>query len=486
MPTECKAVLAAILAAVVVLESPHVPPPLEPTRMRILYVVHGFPPDTWAGTEVYTLELALAMQRRGHEVTVVTRAPAEGDEPEWSVRADEFQGLRVLRVARRVDCLSLGESYRPEGARPVFEALLDELRPELVHFQHLLHLSVDWIEVARARGIPTVYTANDYWPLCARVQLQRPDGRRCPENQGMGCMPCVKDKPPRLVPAARALFPLANPLLSWLRRSAPATGRLARFTRFWVDLRERQEHVVPAFASVDLTIAPSRFLRERLLATGRFDPARVVHSDYGMRPAHPLERVPAPDGVLRFGFIGTLVPYKGIEVLLRAMQRSRSRACRLEVFGSFEPERDEYHARLAALARDSAVRFHGRFDNARLAEIYRELDLLVVPSTWFENSPLVIHEAFLHRTPVVTSDIGGMAELVRDGVDGLHFAVGDEASLARALARTLDEPDLLERLSRDFPRYKTLVQDAEEMEARYVGLLQERVTGAPASPPTLI
>jgi hypothetical protein len=112
------------------------------------------------------------------------------------------------------------------------------------------------------------------------------------------------------------------------------------------------------------------------------------------------------------------------------------------------------------------VKFHGVFDNRDIAAVHERIDALVVPSVWYENSPITIHEAFLLGTPVITSDIGGMAELVRDGVDGLHFKVGDPASLARTVVRLLDEPGLLERVSRG-RGVKTMAEDAREMEARY-------------------
>jgi hypothetical protein len=116
------------------------------------------------------------------------------------------------------------------------------------------------------------------------------------------------------------------------------------------------------------------------------------------------------------------------------------------------------------------VEFRGRFDNARLSEVYAEIDVLIVPSVWFENSPITIHEAFLTHTPVIASDIGGMAEYVRDGVDGLHFKVGDDADLAAKMQRFLDEPGLVERLSKDWIPIKTIAEDAAVTEFRYRAL----------------
>jgi glycosyltransferase involved in cell wall biosynthesis len=398
----------------------------------------------------------------------------------------------VWRVIRRVERLPIRESYRPARAPEVFRSVLDRVAPDVVHFQHLLHLSAELVHVAKERALPCVITCNDYWPLCARVQMIRPDGVRCEENQGMGCLVCLKERDYRTIPRARHWFPLAHPLVHALRigaREGTLTARtlervlgrsrekLALQAAQWFALRERQDFVLGCYSAADLVLAPSRFLRDKLLATGRFDPERLVHSDYGMRvPAlRGLAKSKDPKGRVRFGFVGSLVAYKGVDVLVAAMSRLAGRPCRLSIFGDFRPDEDAFHARLQELARGGDVEFRGRFENQRLAEIYREIDVLVVPSVWYENSPLTIHEAFLEHTPVVASGIGGMAELVRDGVDGLHFRAGDAEDLAAKLARFVDEPGLAAELSRDWMHVKSIEQDGAEMETRYRALLAGRV-----------
>jgi glycosyltransferase involved in cell wall biosynthesis len=172
---------------------------------------------------------------------------------------------------------------------------------------------------------------------------------------------------------------------------------------------------------------------------------------------------------VRFGFVGSLVWYKGGEVMLRAMKRLPPARASLEVHGEFRPKEDPHHATLARLAGPN-VRFHGGFDNADVARVYSGIDVLLVPSLWWENSPITIHEAWLTKTPVVASGIGGMKEFVRDGVDGLHFAVGDDADLAAKMRRFLDEPGLLARLAADPPQVKTIEEDAAATEYRYRAL----------------
>ena len=441
--------------------------------MRILYVVHGFPPDTWAGTEVYTLELARAMRARGHEVAIATRAPPKDEEdPDWTVDEESFDGLRVHRIRRRVGKLPIAETFRPEAAVAAYFQVLDRERPDVVHVHHVLHLAVDIVPATRTLGIPCIVTLNDYWGLCSRVQLLRPDGVRCERNQGMGCFPCVKDKSPRLVPLAKAAAPIVQPVAAVLdaafRKPGRKRNRLARFARSWLDLSERHAYVLGKLAQADLLVAPSAFLRERFLETGFFDPGKIVHSDYGTRvPAGPHVHAKRASKIVRFGFVGSLVEHKGVATLVEAASRLDPARAELGVHGAFRPEDDDFHARLEARAHGAPVRFRGPFVHDRIGEIHEGIDVLVVPSLWFENSPLTIHEAFLHGTPVVASGIGGMKELVREGVDGFHARPGDATHLASVLQRFVDDPSLAGRLARNLPRVKTLDEDVLETERRY-------------------
>lgn len=446
----------------------------EDGALNLLYVVHGFPPDTWAGTEIYTQNLATEMQRRGHRVTVLTRAPAAGDEPDFTVREDEFQGLRVLRMTSRLAHTRLSESYSNPRAEDVFRRIVAEEKPDLVHFQHLIHTSAGLVEVAKEAGLPTVVTCHDYWALCPRVQLIRPDGKRCDENMGAGCFLCVKEEALDHVERVKKLGEAGADALQGLARDASVGeafgGTSQRRGEEYLDLRARETVVPAAYASADLRISPSRFLREQYLASGAFDPHTFLFSDNGMRTDHvrALEKTPS-GGKVRLGFIGSLVWYKGGKELIEAMKLLEGEDVVLSFHGDFKPDSDPHHAELAEIA-PSNVEFKGRFDNARLSEVYADIDVLIVPSTWVENSPITIHEAWLTKTPVVASNIGGMAEYVRDGVDGLHFEVGDPKDLARVLRRFTQEPGLLEELSQDFPAVKTIEDNAAETEFRYRAL----------------
>lgn len=435
---------------------------LAERKLSLLYVVHGFPPDTWAGTEVYTLNLAREMQRRGHRVTILARGPGvEDGPPDFSVVAGEFEGLRVLRLVHRLQHRSIRDTFERPEIEAAFREVLDAERPDLVHFMHLIHFSAGLVDIARERGLKTVITCHDFWSICARVQLIRPDGVRCEENMGLGCFLCIREKNLGQIEILKRFDSVARPLLTKLFEGIAAVA----------DVADRNETVLAAYRSADLRISPSRFLRSKLVDTAGFDPETLLFSDNGMATdsLRDFKKRPDPDGRIRFGFVGSLVWYKGAEIMLRAMRRLQGTATVLAIHGDFDPESDPHHAALAKLA-GSNVAFRGRFDNAKLAEVYRDIDVLLVPSIWWENSPITIHEAFLTGTPVVASGIGGMAEYVRDGVDGLHFAVGDDADLAAKMRRFLEEPGLASKLARGAPAVKTIEQDAAVTEARYRAL----------------
>ena len=103
-----------------------------------------------------------------------------------------------------------------------------------------------------------------------------------------------------------------------------------------------------------------------------------------------------------------------------------------------------------------------------------KVDWTVVPSTWWENSPVVIQEAFHQGRPIIASDIGGMAEKVRDGIDGLHFHVSNPESLAEAMTRAIREPDLWQRLRGGIRPPSTATEAARQHAALFTRLIERR------------
>jgi glycosyltransferase involved in cell wall biosynthesis len=176
-----------------------------------------------------------------------------------------------------------------------------------------------------------------------------------------------------------------------------------------------------------------------------------------------VRRVRQKHDPLRVGFFGQLSRLKGINVLFDAakvLEDDGIRGITFEVHGHYRGQPLEFQVemqeRIKGLGRN--VRFHGAYDPTRTDVLMRGVDVTIVPSIWWENSPVVIQEAFRNRRPVICSDIGGMSEKVRDGKDGWHFPVGNAAALAALLKRLADEPDTVQAMSESM-QYPPSIQE---------------------------
>ena len=173
-----------------------------------------------------------------------------------------------------------------------------------------------------------------------------------------------------------------------------------------------------------------------------------------------------------------LTPFKGIDVLLRAMARlGPAFDGQLQIHGAgYAEQPEEMRAEIARLLEETraTVIDAGPYEHTQLPQLMADTDWVVVPSVWWENSPLVIQEAFMHGRPVICSGIGGMAEHVQDRVSGLHFAVGDDQSLADVIWEAAIRPDLWNQLQGGLPSVRTIEDHAGALGRIYAQALERR------------
>jgi glycosyltransferase involved in cell wall biosynthesis len=469
-----------------------VPRPLpDGYRLKILMVVHGFPPDSWAGVEVLSLTLARALRRRGHEVVFFIRTPGTEDEQDRELYPSEFDGFSVHRYVNRLGISGVDETYRFRPAEEAFMTVLEAERPDVVHVQHMIHLSTGIVDRCRGVGVPCVATVSDFWPSCPKVQRIRPDRSNCTRaTPGLGCAACVKDKPGWIEPLAKLDKLLGGLPRAWAEsvpQSVPAhPPGLAKSKEDAASLVRRESWMAEVLSRTDGLVVPSTCLKQDLIKLG-VPREHVAISAYGMdttwleggRP----ERVERSSGEpFRVGFVGSIVWYKGLSVLAEAVALLPPGSARLHVHGDdvggadpvVQEEVGREVAAATAAAGEGNIVFHGRFDHERLGELHAGLDALVVPSLWQEAYGITVREAHLTGTPLVASDIAGIAEGVRDGVDGLLFPVGDAQALAACLKRLMDEPGLGPALAQAAPPVRTDDEEAIEAEWRYRQLVTAR------------
>jgi glycosyltransferase involved in cell wall biosynthesis len=168
------------------------------------------------------------------------------------------------------------------------------------------------------------------------------------------------------------------------------------------------------------------------------------------------------------GFVGGIYQSKGVHVLVRAFRRLEPDEAELHVHGHLDWFPD-YVAELERDAEGLPVRFHGPFAPERLDEVLAELDVLVVPSVWYENMPITIQEAYRNGLPVIVTELGGMAEAVEHGRGGLTFPRGDDEALAAAIRSLARDPALYDRVAAGRPAVPTLEEIVDRLEAIYHG-----------------
>jgi hypothetical protein len=196
------------------------------------------------------------------------------------------------------------------------------------------------------------------------------------------------------------------------------------------------------------------------------DAALIRKSAYGidLEGFTPRTRDPVTHSrPLAIGFIGTLAPHKGCHVLVDAFKQLSPGCASLQIYGN-PADFPEYFSNLKAAAGDTpGIYFRGTFPNARVAEVVDGLDVLVVPSLWFENTPLVVYSALASRAPVIASDFPGMSEVVLHERNGMLFSAGDSGQLAQQLNRLLVDRTLLPALSAACRPPKSSVQYTDEL-----------------------
>ena len=437
--------------------------------MRVLFTTHQFFPESHAGVEIVTLGLARGLKARGHEPSVLAakRTVPHSDLLPGETEDYEFEGIPVRRIGRPEEGLTRPYelNYRNDEMAGKTREYVRQAGPDLVHAMHLQGLSASVLPVFEEFGLPVMFTAADFWTVCPVVDLRRHDGVMCEGPDVSHCVRCIASRSadPRLQRAAH-LVPGVVTRAAGLASRTPLS-RLSFPLRQVGAVRERAAYIRDRIEHVDLILAYTHLTRDLLVANGiGRDKIRV--SPYGIDTSHVAharsER--RPSATLRFGFVGTLAPHKGPDVLVRAFgMLPPGFDATLSVYGS-DKGYESYAAGLRALAGDDRrVSFHGPFSREELGSVLANLDVLVVPSRWYENAPGVIFEAFAAGMPVIATDLGGMSEFVKPGKNGLLFALEDAADLARQLRTFIEDKSLFGRLRAGIEPVKTVGEYAGEL-----------------------
>jgi glycosyltransferase involved in cell wall biosynthesis len=394
---------------------------------------------------------------------------------EYHLEHRRYEGLDVFTINNTFRfCDSFEMFYKNEAIARKFGQVLDMVRPDIVHIQHLIFLSTTLVDEVKKRNIPIIYTLHDYWLICPQWHFLKKDLSLCEGRDTYECINCldyqlnIRKAVKRFYILFRDLLPLF--LINSLRKIYLWRAKsISQPQDFIEKIKARRGHIQEICQKVDMFISPSQFLRKRYIDFG-VPQERIKYLRHGIdaEPFKDFKRKKSDK--LRFGFIGTILPAKGLHILIEAFNKIRHRNPELRVYGKLSPYRgfESYPRFIKKLARGNNIRFMGQFHNRDVAGIFSGLDILVVPSIWYENSPLVIQEALMARTPVIASEIGGIPELIKDGYNGLLFQKGNVNQLYNRLRLITDNPSLIGLLGQNKSCVKTVKEQAIELEQIYL------------------
>lgn len=399
--------------------------------MKFLFTIHNFLPEPIFGAEKVCLQQMKELLRRGHEVALFYAGNEELAREELD--RNDLNGLKTFRVGyfptRAQIILS---AWKPHvGYR--FKKTLDSFRPDVVVFHHLVRLSADLPKIVHDRRIRTVFYLHDFFPICPSYSLYKPENKICTKRNLADCAGCLSEiglgSKGLTLPSAIAMLPF-----HWARK------------KIFAELAK----------NIDLFVSPSRFVLN-IFEEFHFPlrPSTVIPNGCEKKQTLlPEERKKA--GTLRFGYLGNMIAKKGIDVLARAFQGELSHSL---VMCGFKDE-------LAIqIFRDKYPDLHAQFRvfDPNIESFFEAVDVVIVPSLWYENQPTVIVEAYQHGKPVICSNIGGIPEMVKDNHGGLLFQAGNSEDLRSKVNYLHRNSFELERMRRCIPQWPTTEETTDRL-----------------------
>ena len=394
--------------------------------MKILKVIHGFPPDYMAGSEVYSYHLVKELINQNIDTYVFTRVENEFDE-NYKVYNEKYENIAIRRVNKPKRDYLYSDKFYDEEMDTLFKAYLQEVNPDVVHFGHLSHLSTNLIKIVKDFNIPIVYTIHDFWLFCVKGQMINQNGVICEKPSIENCTKC------------------------------------SNYVVTRDEVGASTEHMREMIDMIDVFISPSHTLRDFFITQG-VDDKKIKYLKYGFntQKIQYNKKVFTSNSKINFGFMGRVIPTKGVQVLVDTFKRLPNE--KLSIYGGIGVQK--------RFLETENICFKGSYDNNTINQVLEDIDVLIVPSIWYENAPLVIQEAFLAGIPVITSNIGGMSELVEDGVSGFTFEVGNSQDLEKIIRKISDNPTLLNELKNVRNSVVDIEDDVKEIINIYEGLLK--------------
>lgn len=384
--------------------------------MRILLVSHSFPPVSYAGTEIYTYNLARSLMTLGHEVLVVYRTSLD-KYGNYSIQINSFDNIPILTINKLFYKENFKKTYFDEKIDELFASIIDTIKPDLVHINHVMNLSMGIVNVIKKRKIPVVMTLHDYWLICPQIHIHK-NFDLCYSKNEADCSLCIEKQ---------------------------------GFTKDIRHIKERDMIAADILNKIDTLISPSIFLKNKFTEFFNLDKRKILHIQNGIAVENADHNIIAysRDKIV-LGYFGFVAKYKGLHILLEAFEKIDKTKYDLCIYGLLDPTYAEFLDNTYKWWRN---KYYGPYKNYGVINLMRNnIDVLVFPIIIYENCPTVINEALYAGVPVICVNIGGASELIRENANGLLFNNLEPDDLKEKIESLTDET--LDRLKSNLKKHQ--------------------------------
>lgn len=378
--------------------------------MKICLVSNLYPPSVIGGAEIVVENVANELVKRGHHVTVITT------QTEGRSTVEEIKGVKIYKINPWNLYTFYNHQKQPALIKPIWHLIdlwnphsyltvkniLKKEMPDIVNIHNFKGISLSVFSAVKSLNLPLVFTAHDYSLICIKANLLDRHHEICTD--------------PYLI-----------------------CTQYNKIQRYLVN------------AKPDIVTAPSNFVIEQLKMSGLFNGTRTIKLPLGIQLMNEKKEKSYQN--IDILYIGALSKHKGVHILINAFKELKNKKVRLHILGKGGDE--EELKRISS--DDKRITFYGFINGDELTDFYQKMNLTVVPSIWYDNSPMVIYESLRSATPVIGSKIGGIPELIEEGRNGFLFEAGNVNELK----------DILENLILNIPELKKLEQGAFESVKKY-------------------
>ncbi len=375
--------------------------------MKICLISNLYNPYVIGGAETYVEKIAEHLSKENNGIIVITTEPYDGLKslkPSFiekdNIKIYRFFPLNLYHTyyAKKTIILKKPFWHTIDFWNPhsyfVIKNILKKEMPNVVHTHNLGGLSLSTFDAVKSLNIPLIHTLHDYSLMCPNAMLCRSSGEVC-KNQPLFCKIYQKIK-------------------KQIIDSKP-----------------------------DIVTAPSQFVLDIHTKNGFFSDSKTLKLPLGVDLDNKI--IPKKYNPLIILYAGQLSKHKGVHILINAFKQIDNKNICLNIVGK-GPDSEYFH-KLAD--KDLRITFHGYVSDKRLKELYKLANIVVVPSLWYDNSPVVIYESFANSNVAIGSNIGGIPELIEHAKNGFLFEVGNIDELRGILINLTNNPKKLKEVSKN-------------------------------------